>query len=143
MFLEMIKLDKNLPTPHYETSGSSGMDLYAAEDFPLRRNCTKLIKTGISIAIPEGFEGQIRPRSGLALKNGITMVNSPGTIDSDYRGEVGVILHNLGDETFKVLRGERIAQLIIAPVQRVEVAVVDKLPETDRGEGGFGHTGKN
>jgi dUTP pyrophosphatase len=143
MYIGIIKMNPDLPTPHYKTEGSSGMDLYSAEDFPLQPNRTKLIKTGIKVCIPENFEGQIRPRSGLALKHGITMVNSPGTIDSDYRGEIGIILHNLGTETFKVVKGDRIAQLIISPVAHVGISVVDKLSETDRGEGGFGHTGKD
>lgn len=143
MFLEIVKLDKDLPTPHYKTSGSSGIDLYAAESIFLRPNNTRLIKTGIKICIPKGYEGQIRPRSGLALKYGLTFVNSPGTIDADFRGEIGVVLHNLGTETMVISYADRIAQLVICPVQHVEIAVVDKLPDTDRGDGGFGHTGEN
>lgn len=119
------------------------MDLYAAveKQTTLGKNEIKLIPTGISIALPFGFEAQVRPRSGLALKHGITIVNSPGTIDSDYRGEIGVILCNLGTSEFVVERGMRIAQLIVQPVVHAELEEVDELEETHRGEGGFGHTG--
>jgi dUTP pyrophosphatase len=119
------------------------MDLHAAVSEPvtLRPGERRLIPTGLRIALPEGYEAQVRPRSGLALRHGIGMVNSPGTIDADYRGPVQVILINLGQEPFTVRRGERIAQMIVAPVLRVEWDEVAALPESDRGDGGFGHTG--
>lgn len=133
----------DLEVPVYATPGSAGIDLYAAvvADTVLNPGERKLIPTGIRVAIPNGFEGQVRPRSGLALDYGIGMVNSPGTIDADYRGEIGVILINHGSEPYVVRRGDRIAQMIIAPVVRAELEVVDSLPETNRGNGGFGHTG--
>lgn len=134
---------KGLPLPKYMSDGASGMDLYAAieEDTILKRFERKLISTGISVAIPQGFEAQIRPRSGLAFKKGIGVVNSPGTIDADYRGEIGIILINLGDEDFVVERGMRIAQMVIAPVIQADFEVVSELIDTDRSGGGFGHTG--
>jgi len=135
---------RDLPLPAYATAGSAGMDLHAAIDAavvlePGRRS---LISAGIRIALPEGFEAQIRPRSGLAVKHGLGMVNSPGTIDSDYRGIVKVPLINLGQEPVTINRGDRIAQMVIAPVIRAEWEEVDAvdLPETLRGDGGFGHT---
>lgn len=133
----------DLPLPAYETPHAAGMDLRAAIDQPLcllpgRR---ALIPTGIRIALPEGFEAQIRPRSGLAVNHGIAMLNSPGTIDADYRGEIRLILINHGQEPFTVRRGDRIAQMVIAPVCRADWRVVDQLDDTSRGEGGFGHTG--
>lgn len=133
----------DLQLPRYATPGSAGIDLMAAvdSDTVLHPGERGLISTGIRAAIPEGYEGQIRPRSGLALRYGISMVNSPGTIDSDYRGEIGVILINLGDEPFTIRRGDRIAQMVIAPVIQAEVAETDSLPETIRNSGGFGHTG--
>ncbi len=135
---------KDLPLPKYMTEGSAGMDLYANvdEDVTLKVGEIKLVKTGISIAMPNGYEAQIRPRSGLSYKYGITMVNSPGTIDADYRGEIGVILINVGSEDFIVKRGERIAQMVINEVKIVNFQLVDTLDETVRGDGGFGHTGK-
>lgn len=134
---------EGLSLPKYATPGSAGMDLYAAvgEDVILAPGEVRLISTGIRIAIPVGFEGQIRPRSGLALRNGITMLNSPGTIDSDYRGTVAVIAINHGKEPFTVRRGERIAQLVICPVARAEWELVGDLDDTQRGTGGFGHSG--
>ena len=134
---------EDLPLPSYMSEHASGMDLAAAVSEPvsLRPGATQLIPTGLFIAIPHGYEGQVRPRSGLALKHSITLPNAPGTIDADYRGELGVILTNLGPEPFIIERGMRIAQLIIAPVIQVKVNVVDELPSTDRGIGGFGHTG--
>lgn len=125
------------------TDGAAGMDLGAdiAADMTLAPMARVLIPTGIAIALPIGFEAQIRPRSGLALKQGMTLVNSPGTIDADYRGEIMVLLVNLGSETFRVQRGDRIAQLVIAPVASVEVVAVEALAETERGQGGFGSTG--
>jgi len=126
------------------TKHSAGMDLYAdiAEEITLHPGCRALVPTGLSIALPDGFEAQIRPRSGLALKHGVSLVNSPGTIDSDYRGEIGVILINHGAEPFMVRRGERIAQMIVAPFNRVIWDEQSELAETARGEGGFGHTGR-
>jgi len=135
----------DLPLPAYESAGAAGMDLRAAvpEDRPLillpgRR---ALVPTGLVLEIPEGFEGQIRPRSGLALKHGVTCLNAPGTVDSDYRGEVKVLLVNLGEEDFSVTRGMRIAQLVLAPVTRATVAERNAAGATARGEGGFGSTG--
>jgi len=125
------------------TDHAAGMDLVAAvlEDLVLSPGQRALVPTGIAIALPEGFEAQIRPRSGLALKSGITLVNTPGTIDADYRGEIRIILINHGHEAFVVRRGDRIAQMIVAPVCRVRWDVQAALPSTDRGSGGFGHTG--
>lgn len=131
------------PLPFYATVQSAGVDLAAAvdADITLQPMERKLIPTGFALALPEGYEAQVRPRSGLALKNGITVLNSPGTIDADYRGEVQVLLINLGSEPFVISRGLRIAQLVIAPVTQAAFDVVDILPETARGEGGFGSTG--
>ncbi len=135
-----------LETPHYASAGAAGMDLRAAvpEDAPvtLKPGQRALIPTGLQIAVPEGYEAQVRPRSGLALKHGLTCLNSPGTIDSDYRGEVGVILANLGQEDFVVRRGERIAQMVVAAHARVQWVEVDAHDETARGAGGFGSTGR-
>lgn len=132
-----------LPLPAYETKHAAGMDLRAAlvEPVVLKPGERKLIPIGIQISIPHGFEGQVRPRSGLAIKHGITMVNSPGTIDSDYRGEVMVVAINHSSEPFVFNHGDRIAQLVVAPVTQVRVVQVDELSSTDRGEGGFGSTG--
>lgn len=130
-----------LPLPSYATGGSAGLDLRADAAATLQPGDRALVPTGIAIAIPPGFEGQVRPRSGLALRSGLTCLNSPGTIDSDYRGEVGVILVNLGKETAAIARGDRIAQLVVARVERAELAEAPVLPPTGRGEGGFGHTG--
>lgn len=134
---------EDLPLPDYATSGSAGMDLLAAvdADVVLQPGERTLVSTGIRAAIPEGFEGQVRPRSGLALRNGIGMVNSPGTIDSDYRGIIQVIMINHGQDPFTVRRGDRIAQLIIAPVARAVLIESNELPDTSRNDGGFGHTG--
>ena len=135
-----------LETPHYASAGAAGMDLRAAvaEDAPvtLAPGARALIPTGLQIALPPGYEAQVRPRSGLALKHGITCLNSPGTIDSDYRGEVGVILANLGQEPFVVRRGERIAQLIVAAHARVQWREVEVHEATNRGAAGFGSTGR-
>ena len=133
----------DLPLPQYMSEAASGMDLYAAVNtsIMLESHEIKLISTGLFIAVPFGYEGQVRPRSGLALKYGITLVNSPGTIDSDYRGEIGIILCNMGDQEFVIERGMRIAQLVIQPVVRAELEEVEELEETHRGKGGFGHTG--
>jgi dUTP pyrophosphatase len=132
----------DLPLPAYATAASAGMDLLAAVDGPvvLAPGERRLIPTGIAIALPEGFEAQVRPRSGLALRHGVTVLNSPGTIDADYRGEVGVILINLGDVPFPVARGDRVAQLVVAPVARVAWSA-GALADTARGAGGFGSTG--
>ena len=132
-----------LPLPDYASAGSAGMDLHAAIDAPvtLAPGGRALIPSGIAIALPEGYEAQVRPRSGLALKHGITLLNAPGTVDSDYRGEIGVILANIGDAPFEVTRGARIAQLVVATVVRVAWRPVEALPESGRGAGGFGSTG--
>lgn len=134
---------EDLPIPGYATPGAAGMDLFAAvdTDIVLLPGERKLISAGIRLAIPEGYEGQVRPRSGLALRHGISMVNSPGTIDSDYRGVVQIIMINQGQEPFTVGRGDRIAQLVIMPVIQAALVRADELPETARNEGGFGHTG--
>lgn len=134
---------KDLPLPAYATEQSAGMDLCAAVDAPvtLKPNERALIPTGLSIALPRGYEAQIRPRSGLAAKNGVTVLNTPGTVDADYRGEIKVILANLGTEAFTVERGMRIAQMVVARHSFVMWDVVDTLDETARGAGGFGSTG--
>lgn len=131
-----------LPIPAYATPGAAGMDVVAAEDVTLAPGARHPVATGFAVAIPPGFEIQVRPRSGLALKHGITCLNTPGTIDSDYRGEVKVILANLGTEPFAIVRGERIAQLVPAVVQRASFAEVAELDDTTRGAGGFGSTGR-
>jgi dUTP pyrophosphatase len=135
----------DLPLPAYETAGAAGMDLRAAvpEDEPvvLRPGARFAVPTGLAFALPDGFEGQVRPRSGLAARHGVTQVNTPGTIDADYRGEVKVILINLGEEDFTIRRGDRIAQLVIAPVTRASWTEVESLDDTARGAGGFGSTG--
>ncbi|HEU4400843.1 MAG TPA: dUTP diphosphatase [Candidatus Polarisedimenticolia bacterium] len=135
--------NEDLPLPEPATAGSAGLDLRAcvAEPVVLAPGRRALIPTGFSIALPPGYEGQIRPRSGLALRQGLTLLNSPGTIDSDYRGEVAVVAVNLGQEPVTISRGDRIAQLVIAPVARVRLLPTGKLPPTGRGGGGFGHTG--
>jgi dUTP pyrophosphatase len=132
----------DLPLPSPATPGSAGYDLASAEDGDLAPLERKLFRTGFSIAVPEGFECQLRPRSGLALRHGITLPNTPATIDSDYRGELMVALMNLGTETFRITRGMRIAQMIIARVERVAFQAVDVLPPTTRGTGGFGSSGR-
>ena len=143
----IVRLDhaRDLPLPAYETAGAAGMDLRAAvpeaEPLVLRPGDRVLAPTGLSIAVPPGYEAQVRPRSGLAIRNGVTCLNTPGTIDSDYRGEVKVILANLGAENFVVRRGDRIAQLVICPVVQARWLEVDSLDETTRGAGGFGSTG--
>jgi len=134
---------EDLPLPGYMTEHAAGMDLVAAveRDLVLSPGQRALVPTGVAIALPEGFEAQIRPRSGLAIKSGVTLLNTPGTIDADYRGEIRVILINHGSEDFVVRRGDRIAQMIVAPVCRVLWDVQAALPSTERGSGGFGHTG--
>ncbi|MEQ8235785.1 MAG: dUTP diphosphatase [Syntrophomonadaceae bacterium] len=134
----------DLPLPRFMTPGAAGMDIFAAnrEDVILPAGGRALIPTGIAIAIPANCEAQIRPRSGLALKHGLTLLNTPGTIDSDYRGEIKLIVINLGEEDYTLKRGERIAQMIFAQVLHPEIVEVESLDQTDRGAGGFGHTGK-
>ncbi|GAB63158.1 MAG: dUTP diphosphatase [Candidatus Jettenia sp.] len=135
---------EDLPLPRYMSNAASGMDLYAAVDnaVQLDHHEIKLIPTGIHIELPLGYEAQVRPRSGLALKYGLTLLNTPGTIDSDYRGEIGIILCNFGQNRFTVERGMRIAQLVIQPVVKAELIEVEHLEESHRGTGGFGHTGQ-
>ena len=143
--IKVVRLDGNqdLPLPAYESKGSSGLDLraYVREPVLLKPGEIKLIPTGLAVSIPSGYEAQIRPRSGLALRYGIGMVNSPGTIDSDYRGEIGIIMVNWGSEPFTIQKGDRIAQMIISRVYTADFVEVADLDETDRGQGGFGHTG--
>lgn len=141
--LKITKLNSLALIPAYATKHAAGMDLCAAveKQVSLKPREIKLVPTGLAVEIPKGYEGQVRPRSGLALKHGISIVNAPGTIDADYRGEVGVILINLGPKTFNINPGDRIAQLVISPVVQAKVIVVQTLEKTKRGSGGFGHTG--
>jgi dUTP pyrophosphatase len=141
--IKRLKKDHPISLPQYMTEGSSGMDLFASleKEVTLEPGERKLIPTGISVAIPEGFEGQIRPRSGLAVQKGVGIVNGPGTIDADYRGEIGVLLINFGKEPFTIRHGDRIAQMVISQVFRATLEEVDDLPPSRRQEGGFGHTG--
>ena len=141
--VQIQRLRDDATVPQYMTDHAAGLDLCAALDAPitLLSGDRLLVPTGLSMAIPIGYEGQVRPRSGLALKQGVTLVNSPGTIDADYRGEIGVIMINHGDNSFEIHHGDRIAQLLISPVTHAKLLVVDKLNATGRGEGGFGHTG--
>ena len=139
--LQRLAHGADLPFPTYASAGAAGMDVVAAEALTLAPGARHAVATGFAIAIPPGYEVQVRPRSGLALKHGITCLNSPGTIDSDYRGEVKVILANLGEAPFVIARGDRIAQLVPAPVQRATFAEVESLDQTQRGAGGFGSTG--
>jgi dUTP diphosphatase len=136
---------EGLPLPSYQSSHAAGLDLVAAvpEDAPveLEPSDRALVPTGLVIELPQGYEAQVRPRSGLALKHGVTVLNTPGTIDADYRGEVKVLLINLGAETFLIQRGDRIAQLVVSPVTRVDIVASDTLGATERGDGGFGSTG--
>jgi len=140
--VDMIKVDSDLPTPKYAHHGDAGMDLYSSENCIINPGERKLVSSGIKLAIPEGYEVQIRPRSGLALKNGITVLNTPGTIDHQYRGVVGVILINHSNAPFEVKKGERIAQMVFSKFESAELREVNELSETARGEGGFGSTGK-
>ena len=142
--VERLPHAEGLPLPRYMSPGASGMDLCAAveRELVISPGEVALVPTGFRLAIPRGCEAQVRPRSGLALNHGVTVLNAPGTIDSDYRGEVKVILANLGQEPFVVRRGDRIAQMVIAPVARAELVERDSLDDTDRGEGGFGHSGR-
>jgi dUTP pyrophosphatase len=138
-----LKNADGIPLPHYQTEHAAGVDLYAAveKDIIIDAGKWMLIPTGIALAIPEGYEGQVRPRSGLALKHGIGMLNGPGTIDADYRGEISIILFNFSDRSFKIGRGDRIAQLVFAKLSKATFETVEQLSETARGAGGFGHTG--
>ena len=138
------KLDSRVKLPSYKTVGSSGMDLMALTDKPITILPKKsyLVPTGISVAIPKNYEIQIRPRSGLAAKNNISILNTPGTIDSDYRGEIKIILFNHGSDEFLINNGDRIAQIVLMPVHKIDFEEVDNLPDTVRGEGGFGSTGR-
>ena len=141
--IRRLPTSEGLPLPAYQTAGSAGMDLHAAvtEDLVIEPGRIVLVPTGLEVAIPDGFEGQVRPRSGLAVKHGISLPNTPATIDSDYRGEIRVPLINLGREPFRVSRGMRIAQFVVAPVLRVAWDEVETLPATGRGGQGFGHSG--
>ncbi len=138
------RLSKEVSLPKYETSGSSGMDLaaFVTAEVNIQPGKKAIIPTGLTLSIPKGYEVQIRPRSGLAAKKGISVLNSPGTIDADYRGEIKVILINLGEEAFKVENGHRIAQMVVCPIKQVKLEEVENLNETERGIGGFGSTGK-
>jgi len=140
---KFLENGKGLEVPHYQTEGASGMDLYAAVDSSKTLEPGEIfcVPTGLAMEIEPGFEAQVRPRSGLAIKFGLSIVNAPGTIDCDYRGEVGIIIINLGKNPFVIERGMRIAQLVIQPVCKAEVEVINDLTETVRGSGGFGHTG--
>ena len=144
VYVEQTDSGKTLPLPKYMSTQAAGMDLYACleNDVLLEKGKIKLIPTGIKISLPSGYEAQIRPRSGLALKYGISLVNTPGTIDADYRGEIKVIMINFGEEDFPIKHGERIAQMVINKIEQVDLEVTDILEETKRGSGGFGHTGK-
>lgn len=143
--IKLLPGNDDIPLPEYATDGSAGLDLRAAvsETLRIKPKERALVPTGIIIGLTQGFEAQVRPRSGLAVKNGIMLVNSPGTIDSDYRGEIKVIMFNSGDEPFEIKRGDRIAQLIINKYERVVLKKVDEIEDTSRGEGGFGHTGSS
>jgi dUTP pyrophosphatase len=143
IYLTTLPHAEDLELPAYATEGAVGMDLAAAveEDLVINPGQTLMVPTGLRIAVPEGYEAQIRPRSGLALNHGITLPNSPGTVDPDYRGEVKIILLNLGRDPFTVSRGMRIAQMVIVPAVQASITIVDDLPPTERGEGGFGHSG--
>ena len=146
--IEFLRLhpdrDADIPLPKYMTRHAAGMDIFAAveQPMPIRTGAIALIPTGFAMAIPRGFEAQIRPRSGLAVKHGIGLINSPGTIDADYRGEVKIALINLGQNSYTVHRGDRIAQMVIHHVARVKTVLVDQLSQTERDTGGFGHTGR-
>jgi dUTP pyrophosphatase len=144
--LELKRLDhgQDLPLPAYQSDLAAGLDLLAAVDdgLTLQPGSRALVPTGLAMALPAGYEAQVRPRSGLAAKHGVTVLNTPGTIDADYRGEVKVILINLGDTAFEISRGDRIAQMVIAPVLQAEIEEVEILSETSRGTGGFGSTGQ-
>ena len=139
--VKVVKLDPSLPLPAYQTAGSAGCDVHAARDVEIWPKSRLLVPTGLRLEIPEGFECQIRPRSSLALKHGVIVFNSPSTIDADYRGELGVLLLNTGENVFRVNKGDRIAQLVFAPVTVAQFVEADALSDTKRGEGGWGSTG--
>lgn len=139
--IQVSKLHADAQIPKYATEGSAGCDLHAIQGMVLMPGEHKIVNTGLGVAIPDGYEIQIRPRSGLAAKHGITVLNTPGTIDSDYRNAIGVILYNASDRLFEIQKGDRIAQAVLVPVYQAEFVEVDKLPETNRGLGGFGSTG--
>ena len=141
MTVKFRKTDPSATLPSYAHPGDAGMDLCSVEELVIPRGERRLVRTGLAMRIPPGYEAQVRPRSGLALKKGVTVLNSPGTIDEGYRGEIGVILVNLGDEPFGVCKGDRIAQMVVAPCARAEIALVSELDSTERGAGGFGSTG--
>ena len=144
MKIQFKKLDNRAIIPEYKTTGSAGFDLNVlldTEEYILKKGEIKLFKTGLAMSLPDGYEAQIRSRSGLSLKNGVIVLNSPGTVDSDYRGEIGIILMNCGNEDYKVEHLSRIAQMVIAKYEKAEIEVVEELDNTDRGEGGFGSTG--
>jgi dUTP pyrophosphatase len=141
MIVHITKIHRDAVLPHYIHPGDSGMDIYSIEDLTILAGETALVHTGLKMAVPEGYEAQVRPKSGLALKHAITVPNTPGTIDSGYRGELCVILINHGCEAFQVKKHSKIAQLVICPVMQAEIVEVDNLDETIRGEGGFGSTG--
>ncbi|MBS1713026.1 MAG: dUTP diphosphatase [Armatimonadetes bacterium] len=137
-----VVLEPGAAAPDYASDGAAGLDVRSYEDVTLAPMERRLVRTGVRVEVPSGFEVQVRPRSGLAIKHGLALVNSPGTVDSDYRGEIGVVMINLGSDVVQLSRGERVAQLVVAPVERVEVVETDALSETTRGEGGFGSTGR-
>ena len=141
--IKRLENGQGLELPVYATHGAAGLDLRSADTLTLKPGMRALVATGIAIALPENYEAQVRPRSGLAVKFGITVLNSPGTIDSDYRGEIKVPLINLGHDDFHIARGDRIAQMVIAPVQQITLVEVTSLAETGRGSGGFGSSGKS
>lgn len=144
MKIQFKKLDNRAIIPEYKTTGSAGFDLNVlldTEEYILKKGEIKLFKTGLAMSLPDGYEAQIRSRSGLSLKNGIIVLNSPGTVDSDYRGEIGIILMNCGNEDYKVEHLSRIAQMVIAKYEKADIEVVEELDNTDRGDGGFGSTG--
>ncbi len=140
--IRIKKIRDNAVTPRYEHDGDAGMDLYAVEDSSLHPGERKLIPTGLQVEVPRGYEMQIRPKSGLALKHGITVLNTPGTVDSCYRGEVGVIMHNASDRDYEIKAGEKVAQAVIAKVEKAVIEEVEDLTQTQRGSGGFGSTGQ-
>ena len=141
MTVKFRKTDPSATLPSYAHPGDAGMDLCSVEELVIPQGERRLVRTGLAMRLPPGYEAQVRPRSGLALKKGVTVLNSPGTIDEGYRGEIGVILVNLGDEPFGVCKGDRIAQMVVAPCARAEIALVSELDSTERGAGGFGSTG--
>lgn len=141
MTVKFLKIDSSAILPSYAHPGDAGMDLCSVEECSIAPGSRRLVKTGLAMMLPPGYEAQVRPRSGLALKKGVTVLNTPGTIDEGYRGEIGVILANFGEEEFAIAKGDRIAQMVIAPCTRAAVEEVSSLDETERGSGGFGSTG--